>query len=118
MEINPEHESFYITQYQEAFLKNVENEYCAKHRCAPVNKPETVPCSNLVHSSTASGSYQSHIDSYDLPSENEEYLTPNNEAQTTPGRSDHADSILTTASLYLNSPPEAPKNWGNLSKSQ
>jgi hypothetical protein len=35
MDINPEDETSYTTQYQEAFLKYMENEYCAKHRlCA------------------------------------------------------------------------------------
>ena len=32
MDINPEDETSYTTQYQEAFLKYVENEYCAKRR--------------------------------------------------------------------------------------
>jgi len=32
MDINPEDETSYTTHYQEAFLKYVENEYCAKHR--------------------------------------------------------------------------------------
>jgi hypothetical protein len=45
---NPEDETSYTTQYQEAFLKYVENEYCAKHRHVPVNKFETVHSSNLV----------------------------------------------------------------------
>jgi len=31
MDINPEDQTSYTTQYQEAFLKYVENEYCAKH---------------------------------------------------------------------------------------
>jgi hypothetical protein len=53
MDINPEDETFYTTQYQEAFLKYVENEYCAKHRRVPVNKLETIPNSNLVPSATA-----------------------------------------------------------------
>jgi len=39
---------------------------------------------------------------------------PNNVAETTPGRSDHAARLLTAARLYLNSPPEAPKNWGQI----
>jgi hypothetical protein len=38
MDINPEDETSYTTQYQEAFLKYVENEYCAKHRRVPVIK--------------------------------------------------------------------------------
>jgi hypothetical protein len=71
-------------------VKYVENEYCAKHRHVPVNKLETVPSCNLVPSATASGSYQSSFDPYDLSSDDEEYLPPNNVAETTPGRSDHA----------------------------
>jgi len=114
MDINPEDETSYTTQYQEAFLKYVENEYCAKHRCAPVHKLEKVPSSNLVPSATASGSYQSSFDPYDLSSDDEEYLTPNNVPETTPGQSDRAARLLTTARLYLNSPPEAPKNWGQI----
>jgi len=38
MDTTPEDETSYTAQYQEAFLKYVENEYCAKHRRAPVNK--------------------------------------------------------------------------------
>jgi len=57
MDINPEDETSYTTQYQEAFLKYVENEYCANHRRTPVNKLETVPSRNLVPSAMASGSY-------------------------------------------------------------
>jgi len=35
----------------------------------------------------------------------------NNVTEMTPGQSDRAALLLTTARLYLNSPPEAPKNW-------
>jgi hypothetical protein len=49
-----------------------------------------------------------------LSSDDEEYLMPNNVAETTPGRSDCAAHLLTAARLYLNSPPEAPKNWGQI----
>jgi len=114
MDINAEDETSYTTQYQEAFLKYVENEYCAKHRRVLVNTLETVPSSNLVPSATASGSYQSSFDPYDMSSDDEEYLTPNNVAEMTPGRSDRAARLLTAARLYLNSPPEAPKNWGRI----
>jgi len=114
MDINPEDETSYTTQYQEAFLKYVENEYCAKLRRAPVHKLEKVRSSNLVPSATASGSYQSSFDPYDLSSDDEEYLTPNNVPETTPGRSDGTARLLTAARLYLNSPPEAPKNWGQI----
>jgi len=111
MGINPDDETSYTIQFQEAFLKYVENEYCAKHRRVPVNKLETVPSSNLVPSATASGSYQSSFDPYDLSSDDEEYLTPINVAETTPGRSDRAARLSTATRLYLNSPPEAPNNW-------
>jgi len=112
MDITPEDKTSHTTQYQEAFLKYVENEDCAKHRRVTVNKFETVPRSNLVPSATASGFYQSSFHPYDLSSDNEEYLTPDNVAETTPGWSDHAARSLTATRLYLNSPPEAPKNRG------
>jgi hypothetical protein len=112
MDIDPKDETSYTTKYQQAFLKYVENEYCAEYRRVPVNKLETVPTSNLIPSVTASVSYQSSFDTYDLFSDDEEYLTPNNLAETTPGRSDRAARLLTAARLYSNSPPEAPKNWG------
>jgi len=112
MDINPDDETSYTTQYQEAFLKYVENEYCARHRLAQVNNLETVLSSNLVPSATASGSYQSSFDPYDLSSDDEEYLMPNNVPETTPGRSNRAARVLTAVRLYLNSPPEATKNWG------
>jgi hypothetical protein len=114
MDINPEDETSYTTQYQEAFLKYVENEYCAKHRCVPGNKLETVPTSNLVPSATASGSDRSSFDPYDLSSDDEEYLMSNNVAKTTPRQSDHAARLLSASRHYLNSPPEAPKNWGQI----
>jgi len=114
MDINPEDETSYTTQYQEAFLKYVENECWAKHRRVPVNKHESFPSSNLFHSATASGSCESSFDRYDSSSDDEEYITPNNVAETTPGWSDCAAHLQTAARLYLNSPPEAPKNWGQI----
>jgi len=114
MDINPEDETSYTTQYQDAFLKYVENEYCAKHRRVLVNKFEMVESSNFVPSATASGSYQSSFDPYDSSSNDEEYLTPNNVAETTPGRSNRAARLFTAARLFLNSPPEAPKNCGQI----
>jgi len=114
MDINPEDETLYTTQYQEAILKYVENEDCVKHRRAAVNKHKTVPSSNLVPSAMASGSHQSSFDPYDLSSDDEEYLTPNNVPEMTPGRSDRAARLLTAARLYLNSPPEAPRTGDKL----
>jgi len=114
MDIHSEVKTSYTTQYQEAFLKYVENEYCAKHRRVAVNKLETVQSSNLVPFATASGSYQSSFDPYDSSSDDEEYLTSNNMAEMTPGRSDRTARLLTAARLHLNSPPEAPNNWGQI----
>jgi len=111
MDINPEDETSYTTLYQEAFPKYVDDEYCAKHRCVPVNELETVRCSNLVPATTTSGSYQSSCGPYDFSRDDEEYLTPNNAAEMTPGRSDHAACLLTAARFCLNSPPEPPTNW-------
>jgi hypothetical protein len=108
MDINHEDETSYTTQYPEAFLKYVENEYCTKRQHVPVDKLETVPSCNLVTSAMASGSYQSSFHPYTLSSNNEEYLTANNVAETTPGRSDRAARIVTAARVYSNSPPETP----------
>jgi hypothetical protein len=85
MDINPEDKTSYTTHYHEAFRKYMENEYRGKHRGFAVNKLESVPCSNLTPSPTASGSYRSSCDSYDLSSDDEEHLTHNNVAETSPG---------------------------------
>jgi len=112
MDIDPEDETSNITQYQETFLHYVDNEYFAKHRGVPVNKHKSLLSSNLIPSVTASASSQSFFDWNDLSSDDEEYLTPNNVAETIPRRSDCAAHPLTAARHYLNSPPEAPKNQG------
>jgi hypothetical protein len=85
MDIIPGDERSYTTQYQAAFLKDVENEYCAKHRRVPVNILESLISINSIPSATASGSGQSSFDPYDLSSDDEEFLTPNNVAEMTPG---------------------------------
>jgi len=92
----------------------MENEYCAKHRCVPINKYQSLPSSDDISSATASRSCQSSFDSYNLSSNDEEYLMPNNQAETTPGQSDCAARLLTAARLYLNLPPEAAKNRGQI----
>jgi hypothetical protein len=66
LDIHSADETSFSTQDQEAFLKYVENEYCAKRRLVPVNNVESVPGSNLIPYATAPGSYQSSFDSYDL----------------------------------------------------
>jgi len=78
------------------------------------NNPESILSGNLVPSVTASGLGQSSCDPYDSCSNNEQYLTCNNVAETTPGLSNSAARLLTAARLYLNSPPEAPKHCGQI----
>jgi hypothetical protein len=114
MDINPADETSHSTEYQEAFLKYEDNEYCAKHRCVPVNKPQSILSSNCIPSATASGSCQSSSHLYDLSSDDEEYFRPNNEAEMTPGLRDCAANFLTAAQLYFNSPSEASKTWGQI----
>jgi len=114
MDINPEDEISHTTQYHEAFLKFVENEYCGKHQHVPVNTLESLPCSKLAPSALASESCQSSSDPDDLWSDNWDYSTPKDVAETTPGWSYHAACLLTAARLYWNSPPEAPNNWGRI----
>jgi len=112
MDIFLEDETSYTTQYQQAPQKYVENKYCVQCRRMPVNKLESLLSSELIPSATASGSCQSSFDPYDFSSDDEEYLTANIVAETTPGLRDRAAHILTTARLYMNSPPETAKNWG------
>jgi hypothetical protein len=114
MDINPEDETSHTPQYQEAFLKYVENEYCTKHRRLPVNKSDNTLNNNLCSFEMSSRSGQSSYDPYDLSSDDDEYLMPTNVAETTPGRSDRAARLLTAARLYLNSPTELPQHWGQI----
>jgi hypothetical protein len=85
MDIIPEDKTFYTTQYQEAFLKYVENEYCAKHRRLPVTKSDNTLNNNLNSFEMASRSGQSSYDPYNLSSDDDEYLMPTHVAKTTPG---------------------------------
>jgi len=84
MNINPEDEISYTTQYQESFLKYVENEYCARHGYLPVSKPKRVHRNDLFPMATASGSGQSHIDPYKISSNEEEYAMTKNVPEMTP----------------------------------
>jgi len=117
MDINPEDETSYTSQYQEALLTYVQNEYCAINQLVPDNRPESLPSCNLVRSVTASRSCQSSFDPYDSSSDDEGYLMPTDVAEMTPGQSVHGACILTAARLYLNLPPEAPKIWGQINPS-
>jgi len=80
----------------------------------PVNKHESVASSNLFPTTTASGSGPSSFDEYDMASVADKYLRPDNVAVTTPGESDRVARVWIAARLYLNSPPEAPQNWGQI----
>jgi hypothetical protein len=46
-----------------------------------------------------------------MSSNDDEYVTPNNVAETTPRQTDHTARVLTAARRYLNFPSEAPKHW-------
>jgi len=112
MDINPDDETFYTTQYKEAFLKNVENKYYTRHQHVLVTKPETILNNNLVSSWMAFRSGQYSYDPYDMSSDDKDYLMPNHVAEMTPGRSHCAVCILTGTRLYLIWCPESPQNWG------
>jgi len=56
MNINPDDETFYTIQYQEALLKYVENEHCAKQRRVLVKNPKNVLRRYLIPSAMASSS--------------------------------------------------------------
>ena len=114
MDINPEDETFYTTQYQEAFLRYVENEYCMKHRRLPVVKSDNTLNNILSSFEMACRSGQSSYDPYNLSSDDDKYLMPTNVAETTPGLSVCAARLLTAARLYFNSPPELPQTWGQI----
>jgi len=114
MDINPGDETSYTSYYLAVILKYQENQYFAQNWNVPVSKPESVLNNNLVPSTKASGSCQSSFDPYDVSSNDEEYFMPNNVAETTPRRSDHAARLLPPTKLDLNSPLEAPRNWGQI----
>jgi len=78
-----------------------------------VVEPKKFLPGSIFPSAKASAFGQSFFDPYDLSSDHKNYLTPRCVAETTPGRSDSALCLLNAAMLYLNSPPEAPENWGH-----
>jgi len=114
MDIDPEDETSYTTQSQETFLKYVENKYCAKHRWLSVTKHDKLQSNDFIPSAMASQSGQSSFDPFNFCSDDEHYLMPRYVAETTSGRSNCAARLLTAARLHKNSPPESPKNWGQV----
>ena len=114
MDINAVDETSYTIHHQKEFLKYVGNVYCARNRCLPVIKPESILKNTPFPFTIASWSGQSSYDAYDLSSNGEQYIMPKNEAETTSGWSNHASRILTVTRLYFNSQHRSPKNWGQI----
>jgi len=114
MDINSGHQTSYPTQYQEAFDKYVDNEYCAKDRYVPINQLQCLPSSNSISSAMVSGSCQSSFDPHDFSSDDEEYYIANNVAKTTPRWNGHPALCEPATRLHLHSPPEAPMYRGQI----
>jgi len=89
MDIYYEDETAYTTQFEEAFLMYVENQYCTKHWRLPVINLDNVPSNNPFSSKMNSRYVPSSYDPNDLSSNDVEYVMPNNVAKTTTGWSDH-----------------------------
>jgi len=84
MDIYPEDNTSYTTQYQDALLKYVVYENCEKHRLLSFITLETVPSNYLSSSAITSGADQCSCDPYDSSSKDEEYLSLKHMAETTP----------------------------------
>jgi len=59
IDINSEDETSYTNQYQETFLKYVENKYCVKYRRVQIIQPECVTSNHVFAPGTAAASGQS-----------------------------------------------------------
>jgi hypothetical protein len=105
-DIDLEDKTSYTTQYQESYLKYVENKYYAKLQHEHVTKPKSIPTNNLFSPTIASRSVQLSHDPYDSGSDDEEYLMPTNVAESTPRRSYRIARFLSATRLYWNSPPD------------
>lgn len=81
-----------------------------KFNVCPVHILDYLPSNTLLPSATALGFRQSSFDPHNSSSEDEEYMTPNNVGETTPGQSDCAVHFLVAARTYFNSHPETTKN--------
>jgi hypothetical protein len=57
---------------------------------------------------------QSSFNPLELSSNEDEYLGPDNVAETTPGGNNCTACLFTTARLDLNSPPGALESWGQI----
>jgi len=65
IDIHPEDEIFYNSQYKEAFPKYAENAHCGKHRSRAVNQLQKLPSSNFSLAAMALESGQSSFNAYD-----------------------------------------------------
>lgn len=114
LDINPGDEALHTNQYQEVFLKCVENESCPKHRHVPILKPKSVPSNYRIPSATAPEPRQSSFDHCDMSSDDEEYLTCKPVAKITPRQTDHTVHLPPAGRLYFISPHEQQQNWGQV----
>jgi len=79
-----------------------------------VIKLQNAQHTNFFPSAKVSAFGQSSFDPYGLSSDDDEYLTRECVPEMPPGRSDHVARLVTATRLYLSSPPESPKNWGQV----
>jgi len=114
IDMNPEDKTSSSTQYQEALLMYLENEYCANHQCLPVMKPESLLSNHLFCSAISSISGQSSNDPYDLSSNDGDCLMHRNVARTTPGQNNCALWVLKASQINSDWPPEFPQGWGQI----
>ena len=117
IDIHFENETFCMVQYQQAFLKYVENEYCAKNEHLAVIQPETILSKTLFPSTMTSGSATSSSDPYDLSCNDNEYIMPKMVGETIARLTDIAACLVTARRLHFNSPPELHQNWGQINLS-
>lgn len=83
--INPEHKTSYSTLYDNVFETYEVNEFFADCGYLLIINTERIRSYNHFHFIQVSRSDQSCYDVHDWPSDNEEYLIPENVAETTPG---------------------------------
>jgi len=112
--MNPAHGTSYTIQYPEAIVMYVQNDYCAMQQRVAGNILDSIPSSNLLPSTTASRLRKCSCGSYDLSSDDEKYLTPENVAEMAPGQSDRAAILLSAARVHLNSLSEAANKGGQI----
>jgi hypothetical protein len=114
MDINHADKASFTAQSEVAYLQYVENEYCGKHRCMQVMKPECFPRNHSFLCAMSPGFSGSSVNLYDLCDNEEGYLTSFIVAEMTPGHSHYAPCLLTAARFCFDSPLELTNNWRQL----